>query len=150
MSEMLGNHYFLIRNYVGAAQELEKALRKEPGNKFIRRKLIICYTQIGRVQKALDLFLSMIKEDADFIIKTNPVDDDCPCPELVYDMEKVCYSNQESCDFCLILGMLWLFCNVKKSISYFEKARKLDPDNKNTKSILSLLESHIEFEIYEN
>ena len=68
MSEMLGNQYFLARNYSGAAQELEKVLREDSKNKAIRRKLIVCYTQIGEIQEALSLFLSLAKEDIGFII----------------------------------------------------------------------------------
>ena len=60
MSEMLGNQYFLARNYDGAAHELAGALLKDAKNKFIKRKLIVCYNQIGQIQKALELFLSLI------------------------------------------------------------------------------------------
>jgi len=141
MSEMLGNQYFLVRNYSGAAKELEKALGKDPKNKGIRRKLIVCYTQTGEVQKALALFLSLVKEDAHFIIDTDPIADDCPCPELVYKAEKLLPDNQNSLDFLLILGILWLYCNIANSIHYFEKAQILQPQNPTIQSILALLNS---------
>ena len=56
MDEMLGNHYFLSRNYGRAAELLDKALRVDPKNKPMRRKLIICFAQTGRVDKALTIF----------------------------------------------------------------------------------------------
>ena len=141
MSEMLGNQYFLARNYSGAAHELEKVLREDLKNKAIRRKLIVCYIQIGDIQKALSLFLALVKEDIDFIINTNPIDDDCPCPELVYKSEKFLPDNRNSLDFHLMLGMLWLYCDISKSIEYFEKAHVLQPQNPNIKSVLALLNS---------
>jgi tetratricopeptide (TPR) repeat protein len=144
MSEMLGNQYFIARNYSGAARELEKALNKEPGSKPIRRKLIVCYTQIGQVQKALNTFLSLVKDDAEYIINTNPIDDDCPCAELVFDMEKELLNNSNSVEFLLMLGMLWLYCDVLKSISYFEKSQQLQPQNTMIKSLLSLLSAKAE------
>ncbi|NIV98549.1 tetratricopeptide repeat protein, partial [Candidatus Saccharibacteria bacterium] len=127
MHEMLGNQLFLVRNYTRAAETLEKALRKKPKDKAIRRKLIVCYTQIGEVKKALQLFMSLANEDIDFIINIDPIEDDCPCPEIVYDMEAQLDQNQNSVDFQLNLGMLWLFCDIHKSIAYFKQAQKLDP-----------------------
>ena len=44
MSEMLGNQYFLGRDYAKAATELYAALKTDLENKGIRRKLIICFT----------------------------------------------------------------------------------------------------------
>ncbi len=144
MSEMLGNQYFLARNYSSAATELEKALSKEPKSKPIRRKLIVCYTQIGHVHQALQTFLSLVKEDPDYIINTNPIDDDCPCAELVFDMEKKLLSNTDSLDCHLMLGMLWLYCDVQKSVSYFQKAQEMDRQNPLIKSITALLSVRLE------
>jgi tetratricopeptide (TPR) repeat protein len=143
MSEMLGNQYFLARNYARAASELYNALKADPKNKAIRRKLIICYSQIDEISKALDMFISLIKEDLYFIINTDPISDDCPCPELVYDMEQKLENNQKSLDFYLILGILWLYCNVEKSIYYFKQVLKIDSSFTKVKVILALLNSRI-------
>lgn len=139
MFEMLGNQFFLVRNYARAAEVLEEALLQDSKNKAIRKKLIICYTQIGEIEKALDLFMSSIKEDIKFLIDTNLEADDCPCMELVFDMEKKLAQNRESLDYHLILGMLWLYCDLKKSIKYFDQTLKLDPNNQKMKSILGIL-----------
>jgi tetratricopeptide (TPR) repeat protein len=141
MDEMLGNHYFLARNYKRAAELLSNALQADPKNKAIRRKLIICYAQIGQIEKGLQIFLSLIKEDIDFVINTDPVDDDCPCTEIVFELEREHANNKDSLDYNLILGMLWLYCHLPKSMEYFQKATIQDPTNKLIKSILLLLEN---------
>src|SRR5574340_573758 len=87
MSEMLGNQYFLSRKYCEALRELEESLLKNPSNKSIKKKLIICYVMAGKVYTALELFEQLITEDIYFIINTDPILDDCPCPEIIYEIE---------------------------------------------------------------
>ncbi|NIA30446.1 MAG: hypothetical protein GWP06_11115 [Actinobacteria bacterium] len=142
MSEMLGNQYFIARNYWGAAEELEEALVSDPRNKMIRKKLIVCYNQTGKIRKALDVFQSLVRDDIDFIINTDPVEDDCPCGELVYDAEKLLSEDRQSVDTLLRLGMLWLFCDKKKSREYFEKALKAEQNSTAIKTVLTALSSH--------
>jgi len=144
MSEMLGNQYFLSRDYPRASVELNKALLTDPKNKPLRRKLIICYTQVGEIKKALDTFVSLIKEDIDFIINTDPVADDCPCPELVFDMEQKLENNQDSTDFNIILGMLYLYCNLDKSVDYFLRVLKINPHYSMVKTALALIRANTE------
>lgn len=139
MSEMLGNQYFLGRDYARAAAELNEALKSDSSSKGIRRKLIICFTQIGDIGKALDIFISLIKEDIEFVINTDPISDDCPCPELVFDMEQKLENSKNSIDFNLVLGMLWLYCNVDKSLYYFNRVLQIDSDFSKVKIILALI-----------
>jgi tetratricopeptide (TPR) repeat protein len=141
MSEMLGNQYFLARDYSRAASELHAALKTNSRSKSMRRKLVICYTQIAEIEKALDLFISLIKEDLEFVINTDPISDDCPCPEIVFDMEQKLENNDNSLDFNLILGMLWLYCNVAKSLHYFNRVLQIDPNYSKVKTILALIKS---------
>jgi len=142
MYEMLANQYFLARRYAQACDVYEKVLEKRPKDKFIRRKLIICYTQVGEIKKALDVFVSCLEDDIECILKIDPVAEDCPCPELVTDLEKKLASNLNSLDFHLMLGMLWLYCDVDKSIDYFLKAQRINPENATVKYILLLITSH--------
>jgi tetratricopeptide (TPR) repeat protein len=116
---MLGNKYFLARNYQGAAQNLQYVLSQNPINKGARKKIVICYTQIGEIEKAFENFYALVKEDINFIINTDPVADDCPCPELVEKYAKVLPYEDNSSDMKLILGMLWLYCDVDKSLELF-------------------------------
>lgn len=125
MNEMLGNQYFLSRNYLQAQIELERALRFNPTNLSIKKKLVICNIQSGSVQRALDLFLETISEDINSIIDTDPIFDNCPCPQLVYEMENSLQQSNTR-DKILALGMLWLFCDLKESIKYFTSVENPD------------------------
>ena len=139
MSEMLGNQYFLARKYKRASEKLEKALLKYPGDKGIRRKLIVCYVQINETKRALDIFSSIVENDIYVILNCDPASDDCPCPELVTDMEAKLPDNQDSVDFFLNLAMLWLYCDLKKSLFYFKKAHQLGGENRMIINIISIL-----------
>jgi len=143
MSEMLGNQYFLARKYSLAADELEKALSKNPTHKGIRRKLIICEIQKGDINRALDLFVSLVEEDVAFIVDADPILDDCPCPELVYDMEEQFNDNKESLDYHLKLAMIWLYCDVNKSLHYFNLSLGMNSENDLIKKIKNRLASYL-------
>lgn len=140
---MLGNQLFLARNYFRAAEHLEQALYRKKDDKYIRRKLIICYTQIGNIHKALEHFLTLIKEDIQFIVKTDPVADDCPCPELVLKMEGELNGNPDSFDYHVVLGMLYLYCDAKKSFHYFQRAYQIDQSNSMISSILIIIKKFL-------
>ena len=143
MSEMLGNQYFLARKYSLAANELDKALLKDPASKDIRRKLIICEIERNNIKRALDLFVSLIEEDVAFIIDADPIMDDCPCPELVYDMEEQFSDNKSSLDYNLKLAMIWLYCDINKSLRYFNLSLQIDSENKVIKKIIKYLSSYL-------
>ena len=139
MSEMLGNQYFLSRNYSKAAEILEVALKKDQSNKRIRSKLIVCYIQILKPFAAWNLFIPMIEEDISFIIDMDPVLDDCPCSEIVEELEVNIFKIPESFEYFLSLGMLWLYCEIDKSKYYFEKVLAIEPKNHSITQVLTLL-----------
>ena len=141
-SEMLGNKYFLARNYQGAAQNLQFVLSKNPINKSARKKIIICYTQTGEMEKAFDNFYTLVEEDIHFIIDTDPVADDCPCPDLVAKYGKVYPYEKKSFDMKLMLGMLWLYCDVNKSWEIFHELNSNNDDDFRLKEVLSLIEQN--------
>lgn len=120
MSEMLGNQYFLSRNFSKAKEAYEKVLEAEPQNEFIKKRLVICYTQTGEISKAFDVFYEILKRDIDQITNTDIVADDCPCPELVSKYGNIKPNDECSWDSRLMLGMLWLFCNIEKSLEFFD------------------------------
>ena len=146
MSEMLGNQYFLARKYDLAIETFKKVLIKEPENNKVLCKLVICYTQTGKIQKALEIFTSLLKEDIDIIINRDPIKDDCPCPEIVYELEAQVAENQDSLDFFLVSGMLWLYCDLNKSLQYFKRAQDLAKNDTNLKYIIMKLTSQLEEE----
>ena len=143
MCEMLGNQYFLARKYSLAANELGKALLKNPTNKAIRRKLIICEIQKDNISKALDLFVSLVEEDVSYIIDVDPIMDDCPCSELVYDLEEQFDNNQSSLNHLLKLAMIWLYCDVNKSLYYLNFCLSIDSDNNIVRKIINHLTSYL-------
>jgi len=142
MYEMLGNQYFLARRYENAVDAYKKVLNKDNGNKSVRRRLIICYSQVNRIDEALDVFISLVEDDVDYIINTDPVGEDCPCPELVSDLENKLDKENADRNVYVQLGMLWLFCSPKKSIDHFATALSFDPDNGKLKHVHQLLVSH--------
>lgn len=144
MSEMLGNQYFMARNYSAAQKEFEEVLSKYPGNRSTKKKLVVCYTQTGKVKEAFSYFTELVKEDIEFIVKTDPIKDDCPCPELVDELEPKNKDNVDSFDYNLIMGILWLYCDINHSNHYFSKLKELDPDNAEVELVLSSIQSYLQ------
>lgn len=129
MSEMLGNQYFLARKYHLAARELEAALANDPENKEILRKLVICHVQSDEMERALILLWQLVQQDLAFLVSADPLLDDCPCPELVYFLEKQLKSSPSKPDHYLKLAILWLYCDIETSLNYFRKYQKESKSN---------------------
>lgn len=136
---MLGNQYFMTRNYLGAANAFQNVLKNDPTNINANKKLIISLTQIGKFEQAVDLFSEFIVNNIDQIIATDPVKDDCPCPELVKNLELFTKHGSESFTLYETLGILWLYCDINKSLEYFEKALQLKPIDEKVNAILEIL-----------
>lgn len=130
MSEMLGNQYFLARKYDLALQQFTEVLEREPDNFNCIKKTIICYTQVKEVVAALDLFHRIMEIDPFIIINTRPEDDDCPCPELVTRLENMPPTTDQMIDYYNILGMLYLYCQLDKSLAYFMKSLTVQPNQR--------------------
>lgn len=136
---MLGNQYFMARNYLGAADVFQNVLLEEPKNLNATKKLIISLTQIGKYSKAFDLFTNFINENIDFILNTDPIKDDCPCAELVTNLETKNKFGNESITSLETLGILWLYCDINNSIQYFEKALVLNTNDPKLNSVITIL-----------
>jgi len=119
MNEMLANHYFLFRNYTSAALALEEVLQINPELHPAKKKLIICYIQVNKIREALTHFCEIVEEDPYIIIDTDPVKDYCPCPEIIYEFENDKINIDEN-HRLMILGILWLYCDLNTSIKYFK------------------------------
>ena len=141
MSEMLGNQYFMTRKYQSALNQFEDTIEEHPENMNVRKKLIICYTQTKQLEKAIKLFTETLHENPDSIIDTDLLKDDCPCPDLISTIENKLKNNLENYSYSTFqaLGILWLYCNLKKSIENFERAVNLKPENKEMNTILTIL-----------
>ncbi len=140
MSEMLGNHYFLSRNFNQAIDAYSKAFGNNIPNS-VQKKLIICYITHGDLTTAREYFLKLLKEDPLIIINTDVNDEDCPCPELIKSLENN-FNPPKSIDDIVSLGMLWLYCDTDNSLKYFEEAQKIEPANKFLNEVIELINKY--------
>jgi tetratricopeptide (TPR) repeat protein len=143
MSEMLGNQFFMARNYPAAQKELEEVFLKDPQNISVKKKLVICYTQTGKLKDAINLFSKLLNENIEFIINTDPELDDCPCPELIEKIGNFNHQNESSFDHLLTLAIIWLYCDENKSLEYFKKLHELEPNNLLINQSIKKIESFI-------
>lgn len=143
MSEMLANQYFLTRKYNLAAKELEQSISSADNNKLIIKKLIICYTQINKPVEALDLFYKLINSDIGYIMKTDYNYEDCPFFELIDRIKSDYVRYEDEFTKSYILGILYLYCNIKESINYFENAKIIEPSNKIISNVIEILNRKI-------
>lgn len=143
MSEMLGNQYFLSRNYQLAASVYSKVHDLDPNNLSIVKRMIICYTQIGEMDKAFDYFYELVKKDVSIIINTDPIADDCPCPELTERYGKILPYENNSTDLKLLLGILWLYCNSENSLQFFKQLSIDNPKENRYKEIVQIINEHL-------
>lgn len=138
---MLGNHYFLTRNYEAAIKAFENAFPGSLTKKTIK-KLIICHLASDNFETAKQFFLKLLKEDPYTIIKTDIRKEDCPCPELIGDYERKLDSSSTLFDY-LRLAILWLYCDVGLSLKYFKKTAGISPENKFVEEVIQIINSVI-------
>jgi pentatricopeptide repeat protein len=144
MSEMLGNQYFMARNYSAAQKEFEEVLSKYPDNRSAKKKLVVCYTQTGKLKEAFSFFNDLVRNDIEFIIKTDPIKDDCPCPELIDKLEPKPEEISYSYDYNLSMGIIWLYCDVHHSLKYFTLLHESDPNNSDVEYIIQSIQKYLE------
>ncbi len=142
MNEMLGNQLFMARRYSEALKNLQNALLDKPDNKSIKRKLIICYAQTGEVYKSLKLFHDLIKEDIQYIIDADPILDDCPCNEIIDQLEEQSDFNYDLFESKIYQGIIWLYCDTEKSLACFQKASELNNSNEVVQNIIKQIENY--------
>jgi tetratricopeptide (TPR) repeat protein len=139
MSEMLANHYYLLRNFPLAKNLFEKILKGDSTNNALKNKLIICYVTTGEIQNAIGLFLDQIQDDIDSIINTKVDSDDCPCPEIISEIENNKKLFKKNSEKFAALGILWLYCSLEKSIEFFKNAENADPNETRFKEVSKIL-----------
>lgn len=143
MSEMLANQYFMARKYLEAEIELEGVINKNPSNKSALKKIIVCYTHNNKIDKALDILCNLITEDIHLIIDTDPIKDDCPCFELIEEVEKKKLYSSESLKHYIMLGIFWLYCNYEVSLTNFIKASEIDSQNVVLNQTISVIKNYM-------
>lgn len=139
MSEMLGNYFFLNHNYQSACDELENALKDDPSNNAIQRKLILCYIKLGAVIEGYYLFRKLVKTNIECIVHCYFKENPCPCLEIINELND---SNSDTINEKyknLSLGILWLYCDIDRSLYYLNKAKiNLNTDKKLTEIVNSI------------
>ncbi len=143
MSEMLGNYYFQKRDYQSAILQYEGSLNIIHLNLAIKKKLIICYAQQKNIEKTIELFTDVVSNDINIIINTDYEDEMCPCPDLVYEFENHTTDLTEDFNHTVILGVLWLYCNIHKSFEYLQKAYQMKPENEKVSNALKIISNEI-------
>ncbi|MDZ7292124.1 MAG: tetratricopeptide repeat protein [candidate division KSB1 bacterium] len=139
MSEMLANQYFLARRFEKAQPIFEELLEKEPHNLRAKKKLIICYTQTGELERAENLFLEVLRDNPYVIIDTDPNSEDCPCAELVEHIERDLETTPPSAAFFNRIGILYLCCDLDASLNYFRRSLSFRHDQPRIREIVDIL-----------
>lgn len=138
MHEMLGNHHFLLKDYLLALAHYQSVLSQGRASTPVRKRAIVCYIQTRQVDKALPLFADLIAEDIGCIIGHDNEREGCPCPEIIQEYESRMTGSPSGNDLAA-MGMLWLYCEPHKSLQWFDRALEQDPDSRYLKSVLSTL-----------
>lgn len=141
MSEMLANHYFMIRDFEKAADAYETAVSKCGMSSAIRKKMIICYIKTHQMKKALFEFFELVESDIHFLINTDLNSDDCPCPDIISEIERDEINFKDEYERMVALGMLWLYCDIKQSKIHFTKAWKIKQNDERIFQMIQLLNS---------
>ena len=142
MNEMLANHFFMARKYPEAKKALLECLDLSPDDKSIIKKLILCFTQTGEIEEGFDLLCKLAMEDFEFIINTNPEEDDCPCIELLNQVDGLAITK-ESREYFLMLGIIWLYCDAYTSLGYFKKAATFKSSDERLLIVINKILHHL-------
>ena len=143
MSEMLGNQYFMARNYEEALKYLLPVYERNHSNNLVKRKLIICFFMTDKIFKAFDLFYELVLDDVEFIVKADPVFDDCPCQEIIRELNLENDSTSKQIEQLLLKGMIWLFCDPKQSLFFLEKAGEIEPHNAKISKTINTISKYL-------
>ena len=138
MNEMLGNQYFITRRFKDATVQFEIVLSKEPFNNDVKKKLIVCYIQQNKTKIALQHFTELISQNIDVILQSDPIKDDCPCRDLICEIENT-HQNLTMTEKFEMLGMLWLYCDIIKSRQYFDKLIAINPKGYHYQTIIKII-----------
>jgi tetratricopeptide (TPR) repeat protein len=142
MNEMLANQYFIAERFRDACEQYKEVLNVNPTNSQVKKKLILCYIQIGNLSSALKLFMELISTSINTIIENEINIYNQPCKKMIHMLENMPSSIAEE-DKMLILGILWMYCDVNISKKYFKKLNYTIPNDQNIITILTILNHSI-------
>ena len=142
MSEMLGNYFFINHNYQSACYELENALKDDPSNNAIQRKLILCYIKLGAVIEGYYLFHKLVKTNIECIVHCYFKENPCPCLDLIKEFSDSNYDSISESYNNISLGILWLYCDIDRSLFYLNKANIESSDDDKLTKIINLISNY--------
>ncbi len=140
MSEMLGNHYFLSRNFSQAINAYSTAFHNNYPDKVLK-KLIVCHITQGNIDIAEEYFLKLIKSSPSIIINTEIIEEECPCIDIINNKENKSYSLRSIDDY-IALGILWFYYDTTMAQKYFDRAQNIDTKNKFIQEIKEIIKKN--------
>jgi tetratricopeptide (TPR) repeat protein len=143
MSEMLANRYFYGARFADAAPGFEAVLRKYPDHVVARKKLVVCYVHMGRLQEALELALGLLREDPQVLARTDQESEGFPCGDTLEEFRKREKALSPAV-FQTSVGVLQLFCNEKEAVQALTLASEMDGVCGEVRTLRSLVMRHME------
>lgn len=121
MCEMLANQYFMMRRYPEAMEIFEKIYPKEKSNVKVIAKLIICLIYNKNVDKAFQIFIDNVSNDPLIFFNTALKNEDCPCSDIIKNIENDFLLIEGKVEKKIALGILWSYCDINKATEIFEQ-----------------------------
>ncbi len=142
MNEMLANQYFIVERFEDAYQQFEEVLKVNPSNNLVKKRLILCYIYLGKVEQAFELFTDVITTNINTLIENEIDVYDQPCKKMIHKLQNLS-SDITGTDKLIQLGILWMYCNVNTSKIYFEQLINKIPNDKKLTTILPIINHFI-------
>lgn len=131
----------MIRNYEKAIHTYESVVSRNGTTKSIRKKMIICYIRTSKIEKALAEFCKLVEEDIMFLTNTDLKAEDCPCAEIISEIEndEIHYEETEK---HLAMGILWIYCDLKISLQYFDDYMMKNQNNSELNNAYQIIKAY--------
>lgn len=142
MNEMLANQYFIVERFEDAYQQFEEVLKVNPSNVLVKKRLILCYIYLGKVEQAFELFTEVLTTNINILIENEIDVYDQPCKRMIHKLQNLS-SDITDTDKLTQLGILWMYCNVNTSKIYFEQLINKIPNDKKLTTILTIINHFI-------
>ena len=136
MCEMLGNHFFLLKEYDNAKHIYERLLNSSKFNISIKIKLILCLIAIRKIKKAFSIFYDLIMNNSWILLNSDFVINKSICNELIYSTKKNINNFKKNSDIFLVLGMLYAFVDTNFSIKYFKVLKNISKNKTKYKNLI--------------
>lgn len=141
---MLGNQYFMARNFREAIHHFEKASKKHPDDLQLAQKYVICLAVNEQVDAAASEFLRILRCCPSVILTSQNLDPDCPCPEILAKWSLEPPARFDRFHYLTALGILAVFCKRELALAYFCKAREIKPTNAAVREIVEIISTEID------